>query len=704
MEYSIENLISFFNQNPQSKYVYKVIKMKFNLKTDEEILRLEKDLQQLKEDGTLLYLDGKYTSFPKNNSYILDTMKISKDDKPYICFDGLEYLISNPENALENDLCIFTVNEINRTAKIRSIVKREKQQIVCEVRNGKLITYGIKPAREITTDKYTTKKLKDGTRISVKLNNNFWDNKIYGDIIEVLGNSYEPDIEVKTILANHGLKISFNQKSLEEEKNIPTEVSEKDIVGRLDLRNKIIFTIDSVRTKDMDDAISLEIKENGNMLLGVHIAHVAYYVKPGMSLFEEAIMERGTSEYPLDYCNPMLPASISNGICSLKPHLDRLTKSTFIEFNKDGNIVDFSVKREKTVIRSAKKMCYHEINKILGENKIVPGYESFVPILRNMHKLSNLLEQQKINNGYLNFGNNDIISIHNSNNQPIGFQKSGDGIAEKIIENFMLIGNEIDAINMYGFIFSYRNHDKPSEEKLNYICDILQTTGLKVPKFKNVTNPMAIQNLLNQVNKVENADIYKRFILRGMARASYSCVNIGHFGLAKPAYAQFTSPIRRASDLLNDALEDIYDDPKTYTPENLKKIEEYTIEACKIASEKERAAEEAEKEALSLKMAEYMEMHIGEVFPSRIVWIDRHGIVIETNNYIQGFISYKSLKNDFYYFNPLKMNAVGKNTKKILKIGNPIDVKVLSASKEFREIEFAAIEKEHQKVLKRKCI
>lgn len=528
-------------------------------------------------------------------------------------------------------------------------------------------------------------RLVEGSRVLIKLKND----GLNGNIVEIIGHKDDPGIDLTQIALSKCFSLDFSEEYLKELEKFPNHVKEDEIKGRLDLRDKLIYTIDCDNTKDMDDAISVEKKENGNYVLGVHIADVSHYVKLGSEIFKEAF-KRGNSLYMLNTVIPMIHKFLSNGICSLNPSVDRLTKSCFMEIDKDGNIVDYKI--VKSVIRSKKKMKYSEVNKLLEENKMVAGYEPFIDNLKLANELNNILNKARIERGYVKFMSNDLIVELDKNNKPLEFKMQEQKTAETMIENCMLMANQTVAINYSWLPFIYRIHEMPDKNTVINILQFLKKLGYNIPLIKNVDNQKALQGILRDLSSDKDFKIISNFILRGMKKAKYSTENTGHFALAYEHYTHFTSPIRRLSDLMVHILIDLYEKNNYMINEEIENLEQLLIDVSIQASFKERKAIEAENEANAMKMAEYMEGHINEYFNGKIINIDSSGVTVEVNNII-GHVNFSDIKKDSYKFNKENFTLFGKKTKQTLKIGDNVRIKVLSASKEYRTIDFAICEK-----------
>lgn len=675
--YGIEKLKELFCAN--KKYTFKDLTKLLDV-DDETLLS---DLNTLEEQGIITVLSDCFQALDKNN-YATENIRIYKDCGVFY-FDNIKYKIhlDDINGALKNDLCLFVIDKESKKAKVKKIIKRFNDLVVCELMDNKLKIYGDNKHVDIPSNERS--RLVEGSRVLIKLKND----GLNGNIVEIIGHKDDPDIDLTQIALSKCFSLDFSEEYLKELEKFPNHVKEDQIKGRLDLRNKLIYTIDCDNTKDMDDAISVEKKENGNYVLGVHIADVSHYVKLGSEIFKEAF-KRGNSLYMLNTVIPMIHKFLSNGICSLNPSVDRLTKSCFMEIDKDGNIVDYKI--VKSVIRSKKKMKYSEVNKLLEENKMVAGYEPFIDNLKLANELNNILNKARIERGYVKFMSNDLIVELDKNNKPLEFKMQEQKTAETMIENCMLMANQTVAINYSWLPFIYRIHEMPDKNTVINILQFLKKLGYNIPLIKNVDNQKALQGILRDLSSDKDFKIISNFILRGMKKAKYSTENTGHFALAYEHYTHFTSPIRRLSDLMVHILIDLYEKNNYMINEKIENLEQLLIDVSIQASFKERKAIEAENEANAMKMAEYMEGHINEYFNGKIINIDSSGVTVEVNNII-GHVNFSDIKKDSYKFNKENFTLFGKKTKQTLKIGDNVRIKVLSASKEYRTIDFAICEK-----------
>ena len=651
------------------------IKREFKISFDQINIFLE----ELELEGKIILNEDVVRAFPNDNVYYQGTIYIDKMNIGYLKSMNKRFVIPQKclNGALSGDTVLIAKGNIQNDGKyiavVKKVIKRKKDYIACIKIGETLIPYGINVPYKLEIDSDYS-KYEDYTALLVKLNNKSKDKSIKGSIVKSITNKNDPNYEEKIIATLHGFPLTFSADALKEANSIKDELSEEDIKNRVDLRNELTFTIDCDETKDMDDAVSIKELENGHYLLGVHIAHVAHYVRPGSNLWNEAL-ERGTSVYMANSVIPMLPQHLSNGICSLNPNKDRLTLSTMIEFDETGKIYDYQI--FESVINSRAKLKYSEVNEFLENGNNVACYpHDICDALVTMQELSKKIEIQKEKRGCLTFENNEIKIHYDENNNPDEFIQRDCRTAEKLIENFMVSANECVAQNHSWMPFLYRVHDKPDNEKLEDILSFINDNFQNVPHIQNFSNK-SIQNILSSLKDNEKFDLICQLILPSMARAKFSTINIGHFGLALEDYSQSTSPIRRFNDLVIQYMMDI---KETITAEN---YDEYQLKLENIAihcSSREYNADMAEKEANKVEMAKYVNNHIGETYKAMITSINNSGLNILTDNNIIGYVPLDCIGNDYYTYNNTNKILLGKNHGKKISIGDNIIVKAKESS------------------------
>ena len=649
-------LIEYFKVNQNRTYNFNYLSKLFGFNDDEENV-FKTMLKELELEGKILIKDAEITYFKKNDRLKIGKIKFNSDNKPYVTYNNSEkskIYIENLNGAINGDIVLIETEE-NTTKKIGNVLKiinRLNDEIILDCIIDEKNNYTLVPKDksfiyDIELDYLDTKTLVDGSRIKIKLHD-FKNGKYYASVSDLIGHKDDPDLEIRTIASDMGWDISFSKDSIAEAYKLPTSVKEEDLKNRLDLRNETIFTIDGKDTKDMDDAISIKKDEEGNYILGVHIADVSNYIKQGSFLFTEAL-KRSTSCYPVGYVVPMFPHIISNGICSLNPNVDRLTLSVIMKIDNEGNVIDYDIK--KSVINSKKKMTYEDVNKILVNNEMVPGYENFINDLKLMEELHHILDTNKKNRGYLNFGDHDIKVEYNLNGNVKSISLLTRKVSEMMIEDFMLKANETVATfaRSLQLIFNYRVHPSPNPEIIKQKIEYINSLGFDIKLPKNLNNPFAIQNIMKQLNKTPLSEALNEILLQGMRSAYYSTSNIGHYGLGinalkGEAYCHFTSPIRRVMDLIvHMIIKEIITDEKYFDKEN---FESFVNEICSWSSSKQRLEDKIEKECIGFRTAQYMQNNIGKTFEGKIAYISKKSIMIITKENVYANIKLRDLSEN----------------------------------------------------------
>ena len=695
-----EQIIDLLKKNDYSLSTQEIYDC-LNLTEVDELKKLLKELDEL-EKSLLIYRTKKDKYMLFQNCHLKAGKFIAnRNGYGFVDINEPEDIFiarSNINKAIHGDTVFVEI--IDETAgkkegKIVKIVDRSAKELVGEyniVKNVGQVTpdddhYKFKV--EVAFE--DSKSAIDGHKVLVKILNRKADNLYTGEITKVIGHKNDPGIDILSIACKYNINDEFSEEIEKELETIPYEVSEKEKKGRKDLTKKQIFTIDGVDTKDIDDAISLDILANGNYLLGVHIADVSHYVTETSYIGKEAL-ERGTSAYLGGKVIPMLPQKLSNGICSLNPNVERLAVSCEMEIDLKGNIVNSDI--YLSVIKSKKQMTYDAVNKILEKNEVPEGYEEFKETLIKMNELAHILRQNKIDRGYIDFDIKEAKIEVNDRGEAIDIKMRHRGQGENLIEDFMIAANEAVASTIYymELPFIYRVHGEPSVEKIQNFARFVSILGYKIEaKLKNVT-PKTVQKILaNLKNKKEN-QILSQLLLRSMQKAVYDKNNIGHFGIASKCYTHFTSPIRRFPDLTVHRLLKTYLVEQKINPETMQLWENKLDIIGPHSSKKERDAFECECEVDDMKMAEYMEKHIGEEYIGMISEVLSFGMFVELENLVEGLVRIDSL-NDRYIFDEETFTIRSKKDKRGYRLGDRVRIKVIAANKITHKIDFEILEK-----------
>ena len=678
---------------------------KLNLNTAGELKKLLDNLRIL-EEGYTVYRSNKDKYMLFENSHLLKgRLSVNKKGFGFVIVDGRDEDIyidaKNMNGALNNDLVVVEElkgqNGKKTEGRVVKVLKKENNLIVGEYKiidgNPHFIPDDKKLKMEIILDNKDLDDLVDGHKIQVSIVKEMGKYKYLGEVVKIIGHKNDPGVDILSIIYDHGINDVFTDEVMEEVNALPSEVLDSDREGRKDLTDMTIFTIDGDDTKDIDDAISIS-KNGENYILGVHIADVSYYVKEGTALYKEAY-SRGTSVYLVDRVVPMLPHKLSNGICSLNPNVDRLAISCIMEITPNGKIVSHDI--FESIIRSRIQMTYKKVNKILNDEETPEGYEPFKDDLKLMWELAKILRKEKLSRGYLDFDVDEPKILVDENCKPYDVVLRERGKGENMIEDFMIAANETVAEHVFymGLPFVYRVHEVPDNEKVEEFLNSISMLGYHVVGDRNFVYPKSMKKILDQLRDKEGFEILSTLLLRCMKKAVYKPENLGHYGLASKCYTHFTSPIRRFPDTTvhNLLRKYIFNEPNDKELNRLIEYWEENLPAlCDHASEKERDSIDCERDVESMKMAEYMESHIGEEYDGTISSVMNFGLFVQLDNMIEGLVHISEIKGDYYTFDETTHTLRGEKKDKMYKLGQKVRVVVTNASKENSTIDFNLVE------------
>lgn len=521
-----------------------------------------------------------------------------------------------------------------------------------------------------------------------------------GAVTEVIGDKDEPGIDIMAVVYAHDVPHDFPQEAVDQANKIPLKVLPEEKKGRKDITNQSLVTIDSIESKDLDDAVVAWKLDNGNYHLGVHIADVSHYVQPGTPLDKEAF-KRGTSVYLTDRVIPMLPKRLSNGICSLNPNEERLAMSCEMEIDPQGNIVKHDI--FPSVIKSHARMTYKAFNKILEahDEKTRKQYADLVPMFETMAELHRILLKHRHQRGAIDFEAPEAKIIVDETGHPTDIQLRERGLSERMIESFMLAANETVAehFDKLHVPFLYRIHEKPDEDRIKNFAEFLSVIGIDMKGDLNNVKPKMLQNVLKKVAGSPEEEMVQVMMLRSMQQAKYSAEEVGHFGLGAEYYTHFTSPIRRYPDTTVHRLIKWY--RKNGTAEKAKaKYRDRLPEIAEHTSVTERRGIDTERDVDSMKKAEYMEDHVGETFDAIVSSVMKFGLFVELPNTVEGLIHISAMNDDYYEYIEKQMALVGRSNHHIFRIGQPVKVKLLRVDKDQREVDFELVNPEDAPVTK----
>ena len=699
-----DDIINILKNSDKALTIYE-LQEKLDLHDVDEIKKLSDELRVLEEE-VVTYCSNKGRYMMLEDSHLRKgTLRANKKGFGFVEIENMEddvYIApENMNGAIHDDIVLVEItskmNLDRLEGRILKVIKRQVERYIGEINfdskgKGHITLDDSKIKLNIEVAKEDSLNAVDGHKVVVellkKLNNNL---RYSGKVVEIIGHKNDPGVDILSIVYKYKINTEFPVDVKEEVKTLPMEVRDIDMIGRRDLRNMEIFTIDGDDTKDIDDAISIEKMSNGHYKLGVHIADVSYYVKEGSPLDNEA-MERGTSVYLVDRVIPMLPHELSNGICSLNPNVDRLAISCVMEFDHDGRQLDYEI--FPSVIRSRIQMTYKKVNSILEDNNISEGYEPYEQSLRLMAELADILRKMKVKRGYIDFEVDEPKILVDENCKPTEIILRDRGTGEKLIEDFMIAANECVATHIYfmSLPFIYRVHEVPKEEKLRSYLSFVGSLGYQVPGDLKDTSPKTVQRIIKYLEDKPEFKILSSLLLRSMQKAVYRPENLGHYGLASQCYTHFTSPIRRYPDTTVHRLLRTYLFNKELDMGTIRKWEQKLVYISEHSSDRERASVDCEREVEDMKMAEYMEDHIGEEYEGMISSVTSFGMFIELDNLIEGLVPLRDMK-DFFHYDEEHMTLTGERSHVKYTIGERVLVKVVRASKEEKTIDFEIIRK-----------
>lgn len=518
-----------------------------------------------------------------------------------------------------------------------------------------------------------------------------------GIVTNTIGHKDEPGIEILTIVHKYDIPTEFPEAVIKEAEAVPDMISEEDTKGRKDLRDEIIITIDGEDAKDLDDAIQVKKLDNGNYYLGVHIADVSHYVTEDSAMDLEA-NERGTSVYLTDRVIPMLPQRLSNGICSLHPHVDRLTLTCEMEIDSNGTIVDHSISR--SIINSHHRMTYTAVNEILmdEDKERRDEYSEILEMLEQMRDLHDILEKKRVQRGSIDFDTREAKIEVDPEGIPVDILLRERGVGERLIESFMLAANETVSEHFANqqLPILYRIHDRPDEGKMQRFIEFVSSFGIDVNATKESITPKLLQDILDKVDGKPEEGVISMLLLRSMQQAKYDVVPIGHYGLAADYYSHFTSPIRRYPDLILHRLIHYY--TEVDNSQKAKKLWAAKLpDIAESSSITERRAVSAERETDELKKAEYMLSKLGETFKGVITSVTNFGMFVQLDNSVEGLVHISNMNDDYYEFNERDMLMIGQRTGIVFRIGETVEVKVIGSDTDNYQIDFELVADDSRK-------
>ena len=664
--------------------------------------QLEQILLDLQAEGRItLSKRGKYSKSEIKKTVGVFTAHqrgfgfVTVEGEPDDIFIPAEYV----NGAMHMDTVEITISPVTtgrrKEGKVVSVIERGMKQVVCTYEASDNFGFAVPDNTRFGTDifipKERSKGAMSGHKVVVEITSyGKKGKKPEGKVVEIIGHIDDPGTDILSIVKAYDLPVDFSEKIMHQVQNVAKDVTPADMAGRKDLRDWQMVTIDGEDAKDLDDAVSL-VKDGENYILGVHIADVTNYVQENSALDREAL-ERGTSVYLVDRVIPMLPHTLSNGMCSLNAGEDRLALSCIMTVDPSGEVIAHEI--AETVIHVNRRMSYTSVKKILTDHDEAETeeYRELIPMFERMQELSGILRARRKKRGSIDFDFPETKMILDENGKPVDIRPYDRNVATKIIEDFMLLANETVAEDGYWqeLPFLYRSHETPDEEKIRTLATFINNFGYSMHIGVNEIRPKEIQKLLAKVEDTPEEAMISRLALRSMKQAKYTVENDGHFGLAANYYTHFTSPIRRYPDLQIHRI--IKDNLRGRM--NADKMEHYRSilpEVAKRSSEMERRADEAERETVKLKKVEYMQAHIGEEFEGVISGITKWGMYVELPNTIEGLVHVTNMTDDHYEYNEERYEMMGMHTRKVYKLGEGLRVRVLDADRLMRTIDFKIV-------------
>lgn len=696
-----KQLKSFFKKFEGQSFKSKEIARKLGIRTDHEYHQLKATLYKLYQENYLIKSGKKYklNYFPSSNK-ITGILSLTEEGYGFVITDDKSLkdifipsrYIGNAFNGDRVEVLLFATKKgKNLEGQIISVLSRKRKEFIGVLKQKNSLPYIVPEEPDVHKDIFINpQKLKDakiGDKVVV--GNLVWNEENsnpIAEVIEVFGQNNNLEVEVISIARDFGLPFSFSEKALDEAKKISPIIEEKEILSRLDFRDKNVITIDPEDAKDFDDALSIEKNESGNFLVGIHIADVSHYIEADSTLDKEAFA-RGNSVYLVGKAIPMLPEELSNGICSLNPNEDRLTYSVIAELTPRGKLVNYQIK--KTVINSKRRFTYEEVQEIIEKRE-----GEFADVILPLDKLAKILRSKRMKAGSFDFNTSEVKFRLDQNGFPVEAYIKTMKDSNMLVEEFMLLANKIVAEEISrnektsSKPFVFRVHDLPDQDKINEFARFVKSLGYQLNPT-NIKRPIEFQKVLEQAKGKDEENLINELAIRSMAKAFYSTKNIGHYGLGFKFYTHFTSPIRRYSDLIVHRLLFSYLQKRPRSLYDQNELDEI----CEHISTTERISMEAERFSVKLKQVELLSNQIGYEFNAIISGIVHFGIFVKITTILaEGLIRLRDLDDDFYIYDEKKYAIIGKRTKKMYRLGDKIVVKLVKVNSDKMELDFIIVD------------
>lgn len=680
----------------------KIRELAKGMKIPEEHYRaFRRTVRSMLLEGSIVKIRKNRLGLPEKLNLVVGKLALNKSGFGFVqSEDGKEEVYINKDDvgtAWNGDKVVVRIygrqTGKSREGTIIKILERANQIVVGTFKRGKNFFFVQPDDKRFTRDIYVSEpgQAEVGQKVVVSLEE--WHDRYLnpeGKIKEVLGYPDDPGVDILTLIREYQLPVEFPEEIEREAEKLSQRIPELEYRTRVDFRDKICFTIDPWDAKDHDDAVSLEKLENGNYLLGVHIADVSYYVKENTRLDKEAL-SRGNSVYLADRVIPMLPERLSNQICSLRPEEEKLTYSCLMEIDPKGKVIKYRI--SKSLIQSRAKLNYDEVQAFFDTGKSNKNLSGIEQTLKEMLKLSQILHQKRIAKGSLDFDLPEAKVLMGKDGRVLDIFKQERLESHRLIEEFMLLANQCVAkyASSLKVPFLYRVHDQPDREKIENFAEFISTLGYEftLEKKDAVMSPKRIQRFLKSAEGTPQEELINELLLRSLKKACYQPENIGHFGLAFSHYTHFTSPIRRYPDLLIHRLLKELEETKSYVPERRAYLQEKLPFIGKFTSDRERLADEVEQESIKLKQIEYLKDRLGEHFSGIIAGILPFGFFVRLDDLLaEGLVRLSSMEDDYYRYDEKNKRLVGRHSRKIYNLGERVKVQLIRVNKEEREIDF----------------
>lgn len=707
MENLEEKILAYFREEHASLLKTSELEAMFGLDSADELKQLMKVLNHLEDSGQLIRTRKNRYGLPEKMNLMRGTIEMNRKGFAFLIpeDDTKADVYINPNDlasAMHKDTVIIRLEKEGRKdqrseGKVIRILERAQTQIVGTFEDNREFGFVTPDDTRIASDvfipKHQTMGAVTGHKVIVQITKYPERRKnAEGEVIQILGHKNDPGVDILSVIYKHGLKIDFPEAVLEQAEHIPEKVTEADLQGRRDLRDKEMVTIDGADAKDLDDAIRVEQLDNGNFLLGVYISDVSYYMDEKSPMDEEAYT-RGTSVYLVDRVIPMIPHRLSNGICSLNKGEDRLVLACEMEINGQGNVVKHEI--FEAVIRTTERMTYDAVNKILHDKDEAERekYVGLVPLFEQMETIASILRLKRKKRGAIDFDFKEAQILVNKDGEPTDIVIRERSIGERMIEEFMLCANETVAEHFHWMDvpFIHRIHEDPDEGKLQMFFEFVAGLGFQVKGQANDVHPLELQKLLEKVKGIPEELVISRLMLRSMKQAKYDPTSLGHYGLSTEFYTHFTAPIRRYPDLIVHRLIRTYLLQGKMDHQTREKWKKQLPDIAHHTSVMERVAVDAERDVDDMKKAQYMADKIGETFTGVISSVTNFGLFVELDNTVEGLVHVSYMFDDYYMYSERHQALIGERSKKVHRIGDVVTVKVHDVNLDEHAVDFTLV-------------